>query len=219
MNNRITFKEVFAVEDLEKCFQLRLRKYGDYCRQAFLEGNSQEIDIDPFDLYSKHWAVYNQDNEIISCARIVQEEKNWRIEDQIKALIEKYKITKFSCRISNFPIVNYQSDDSRQGLASFLKDNTRKLVFELSRFVVENDSSLKIPRFTINAGLGIYKYCYQSEMMILSCADKHEKFWHHYGFKKIKENSAYETRGAVRSVNLYSQLTNIHPRFDQELEE
>ncbi|MEL6721361.1 MAG: hypothetical protein AAFP82_21860 [Bacteroidota bacterium] len=218
-NKKFTFKEVYTIEDLEWCFKFRFQKYSDYRRQIFLKSNGYEIDIDKFDFYSKHWGVYNSKNEIISYARIVQREKNLSVQSQIETLIKKYNIIKSSLPIDNFPIVDYQSSCSRRGVVSFLEDNVNKETVELSRFVIKDGSPLNISRFTINSGLGIYKYHYQNEMVVLSCRDKHEKFWHHYGFRKIGVDSTYQTEGSITSVNLYSQLTDIHPKLDERLEE
>lgn len=218
MNKKVTFKEVCGVEDLERCFKFRLQKYKACHRQAFLNGDNLEIDIDGFDVYSKHWGVYDQKGEIISYARIVQKDKNLSIASQIEELLEKHSIPDFAPQKTSFPITIYQTTESKQAITSLFANNAGKRVFELSRFVTQCGSPLSISKFIVNAGLGVYKYCYQSEMIILSCTEKHEKFWRHYGFKNMEEDLVYK-KDHVKSVNLYSQLTGIHPKLNCKLEE
>ncbi|MEM8523636.1 MAG: GNAT family N-acyltransferase [Bacteroidota bacterium] len=217
MRKKVTFKEIQAIEDLEKCFLLRYRQFVNTAHRVFLKGKDK-IDIDRFDIYSKHWGVFSEEGEIIGYARIIQEEKNLRVADHILAIGEKYAFSDFEPCGCKFPIFTYQTDQSESSTATFLNRYSHKDVFELSRFIIKKGNSFRISKFMVNAGLGIYKYSYADRLIILACHISHKKFWNAYGFKKIKEEEVYNV-GSLKSVNLFSQLCGINERLETEWSE
>ncbi|MEM0942091.1 MAG: GNAT family N-acyltransferase [Bacteroidota bacterium] len=191
---KITFKEIQEIEELEKCLILRYEHFNNSQYRIFLNGNKSGIDIDEFDKYSRHWILIDEENEIIGYARIIQKRKNSEIFPLIKQIQRKYSLTNHvnSNKAISFPIMTYQTDKSKSSLESFLNTNTEKEAFELSRFIIKKGSSFRVSKFMVNAGLSIYKNCFQAEIVILACIKSHEKFWRRYGFTNIKEEETYK---------------------------
>ena len=89
----LTFREILNIEDLKKCFRLRYQRYDNPEYRLFLTENIHQLDIDPFDRYSRHWAVYSDENEILGYARIVQQTENPVLANAIQQLIDECDIT------------------------------------------------------------------------------------------------------------------------------
>lgn len=220
MKKKITFKEIQEIEELEKCLILRYEHFNSPQYRVFLNKNNLGIDIDEFDIFSRHWIVIDEANEIIGYARIIQRKKNSNIFHLIQQIQKKYSIAEFQLKnkMCSFPMMKYQTNKSKIFLASFLGENTEKEVFELSRFIIKNGSSIRVSKFMVNAGLSIYKSCFQAEIMILACIENHEKFWRRYGFSNISEKEKYRIE-QLSAVNLFSEFNSIDKMIKNRFEE
>ena len=216
---RLTFKEVVDARDLIDCFRLRYQQYDNPAYRLFLNENIHELDIDAFDTHSRHWAVYSDLNQILGYARIVQKEENVIVSKQIQKIIEAYDLTILpNPRTSSYlPILRYQPDSVSQTVEHFFQLHGEKNIVELSRFMIRKGSPLRTSKFMVNAGLGIYKHMMDIDKVVLACNDTHEKFWSLYGFRNMFEDQTYHI-GTLKSVNLCSDLSDIHTPLSRRLE-
>ena len=208
MNRTITFKEVQEAEALEECFSLRDEYFNNPRHKVLLKNNAAGIDIDEYDIYARHWAVYTEEGELIGYARIIQEDVNLQIAPAIKAIAKKYAIEDICNRdkAQAFPLSEYQDSGSAQTIQSL--HNRDQAIVELSRFVVKRGHSSRISTFMVEAGLGIYAYYFKIRTIILACMISHEQFWTRYGFKRIEANETYYV-GDLKSVNLLSSFEEV----------
>ena len=220
MKRKITFKEIQKVEELEQCLKLRYDYFNNPQYKVFLNGNKSGIDLDEFDKFGRHWVVVDETNEIIGYARVIQRKTNAKVLPLIQQIKSKYLLCEHSVKNGEnpFPMMIYQTCKSKSFLTSFLSKNTEKEVFELSRFIIKKGSSFRISKFMVNAGLGIYKHCFQAKTVILACNENHEKFWRQYGFRNIKEQNTYMV-DQLSSVNLFSRLDGINPTIINRFED
>ena len=216
---RLTFKEVVDARDLIDCFRLRYQQYDNPEYRLFLNENIHELDIDAFDLHSRHWAVYSDLNQILGYARIVHKEENTAVSMQIQKIIEAYDLNITSDANPNnyLPILRFQSDSASPTVGQFFERHNKQKVVELSRFMIRKGSPLRTSKFMVNAGLGIYRHLLDIDKVVLACNDTHEKFWSLYGFKNMHKNQTYHI-GSLKSVNLFSDLSDIHSSLSIRLE-
>ena len=208
MNRTIIFKEVLETEALEECFSLRDEYFNNPRHKVLLKSNVEGIDMDEYDMYARHWAVYSENGELIGYARIIQEHVNTNIVSSIMELAKKYSVEEVYHRnkAMAFPLSEYQESGSAQTIQSIF--NSEQAMVELSRFVIKRGNPSKISTFMVEAGLGIYAYYFKIRTIILACMISHERFWSRYGFKRIEANETYYV-GELKSVNLLSSFDEV----------
>ena len=70
MSKTYTFREITEKEELEKFFRLRYEVYSDCRCQSILKKNGHPIDIDYYDVHSRHYSLACE-NEHAGYLRIV----------------------------------------------------------------------------------------------------------------------------------------------------
>ena len=207
MKRKITFKEVEKIEHLENCFALRYKHFNNPRYKIFLKKEESKIDLDEFDFFCKHWGVYNTDGQIIGYARIFQGCLNEKIAPLVCELARRHHILGVCPQEEklDFPLFQYQETHSLRTIESFFERRHDEKAVELSRFVVEGGQSFRVSKFMVEAGLGIYHYHYKINTIILACRTGHERFWKHYGFRRLSCNETYDV-GELNSVNLCSDF-------------
>lgn len=200
--------EVKSQIDLERCFLMRYAHLKKSAHQLFLPNSGSPIDLDLHDWYCTHWAVYDACQNIIGYARIIQKEKNQAIASAMQAIAEEYQFTDLITKMNlpPFPMQSYQPEETQENLEKHLQAYHRTI--ELSRFIILPQQSIRILKFMVNAGLGIYKYYHRIDQVVLACRDKHERFWNQYGFQNIAGDQTYYV-GPLKSVNLFSELKEL----------
>jgi hypothetical protein len=59
-----TFREISDKETLKRCFQFRYQIYSESLMKEFLKENNNKIDIDYYDIHSRHYVLLQDDNLI-----------------------------------------------------------------------------------------------------------------------------------------------------------
>lgn len=215
---KVTFREVLDMKILMQCFRLRYAQYDNPLYRHFLYPNTYGLDIDMYDSYSRHWALFTESNELCGYARIIQKAKNTRLLDAFEAIKQDYNGL-FDSTLKKspaYPIMQYQSSTSLVSLDEFFALRSEADTVELSRFIIPRASSFRLSKFMVSAGLGIYLHSFDIDTVVLACNATHEKFWKLYGFNKIGADTPYQNQN-LQSVNLYSDFCHAHPTLKSDM--
>ena len=72
-----TFREITEADELEMAFRLRYEVYSSCRCSMFLNTNLNKIDIDSYDLHSKHFGLFIHENELAGYFRVVLDKNEY----------------------------------------------------------------------------------------------------------------------------------------------
>lgn len=233
MKNRKTFKfrEIEEKEELEKFMKLRYRTYFNCSMRNFLKTNDDQIDIDIYDLHSRHFGLFCND-EPAGFMRVV-EHKDEIYNTKVYSIGRKYNIFNERDHSKNglkkfyypdFPFINHPKiPRSIKTFYDKLKKSGEGLA-EASRLMLMGEKGLSKARFLIECGVVLYVLiCVGQKHAVINCDQGHERFYRQYGFKTINESEEYHLRGRTTSsshlLSLSSIPENYHEKFEAMVDE
>jgi GNAT acetyltransferase-like protein len=206
MEKIYTFKEVRDKETLKECFRFRYKIYAGSLMKGFLKENAYKIDIDYFDVHSRHYALL-QNNNLAGYIRTVlpkDELLNYEaleIGKRFRLLNEQTYLEQNN--IAPFPFLSYNSvPKSHWDYFHKLERNKEKLV-EASRLVLHpQHRTIKTSKFLTECAIVIYLLNYITQKhAVINCYVHHSLFFRCYGFKSIDETGGFLVNG-VNKVTL-----------------
>ncbi len=192
MNDNLTFKEITQREELEACFRFRYEIFSKSDNNLFLKENGNHIDLDSFDVHSKHYAL-TSGNSMAGYLRIVFPKKelfNYEVLD----IGEQYELlSRQECFRQDdsapFPFLSYQSVPASH--LSYFNNLTVKgeQVVEVSRLTIHPAyRSIRTSKFMMDCAIALYKvYGVRRKHVIISCYKHHAKFYQGYGYQLIDD--------------------------------
>jgi hypothetical protein len=232
-----TFREITKPAEMEKLFRLRYEVYSESGMSPFLKPNVHRIDMDVYDLHSRHFGIY-LNNDLIAGVRAVIDKGDYYNPD-VYEIGRKYgvyaddkssQVELLRSDYPDFPFLSYPTVpvDVKQFYEEQKKD---KKVFMSSRCVIDaNHRGLKTIQFLTESILtiGILLCGEKAGMAVTDVSVPHSKFYPRYGFKSIENAPVYflwdfsivtltiflSTNLAVSSIPQY-----LHPKFEAMIEE
>lgn len=183
--------------------ELRYDKYLNSPMKNFLEINPHKIDIDIYDLKSRHFGLFCED-EPGGFLRIVYPKMELYQENvfNIGCRYNMFCPNKHSSKniehleYPEFPFISYPKVPSsiRQFYDS-LKAKNEKLV-ETSRLMLfQNVQGFNKAKFLTECALVIYMLsCIGSKHAVINCDTRHERFYQRYGFHKVDNKEEYHVK-------------------------
>ena len=186
-------EEVSDFETLIRCFQLRYNEYSNINLGAFVEPNLHNLDIDNYDLYSRHWILTNKNRDILGYGRIVTGKPTFFAEE-IKSLAQRKGLKDFD---PNFEFSNYTC--AYDNIPKTLKKNILKLereikVVETSRLIIiDKSNALRYAIFLVESAIG--QALIEADMIISSCLKNQVKLYERYGYGYLEGGESYDIKG------------------------
>jgi predicted GNAT family N-acyltransferase len=196
-----TFREITEVDELEQAFRFRYEVYNKCKLNPFLNHNKNELDIDSFDLHSRHYGIFLDNNELIGYLRVVHS-ICYYYNNEVLNIGSKYGLfgeNEFSIKGTleskrvDFPFLSYQDlPVTIKDFYSSLRNENDKIV-EPSRLVIqENHRGIKISVFLLESTIMLYSRVYKNfKHTFLSCTKEHSLIYKRYGFKAIGDEQGY----------------------------
>lgn len=237
MSKKYTFREITEKNELEKLFRLRYQVYANSELAPFLKVNKYQIDIDIYDLHSRLYGIFCED-EIVAGVRAVIDKREY-YNPRVYDIGSKYKFFNKEANsqeklinrdYADFPFLSYQSIPKEIKL--FYQNQSKdKKVFMSSRCVIDaNHRGLKTIQF-LTEGIITIGNLLCGENIGLAVTDvnlSHSRFYCRYGFSPIVGASQYTINrltgiclAMALSINLSSSSIPeyLHPKFEVMLEE
>ena len=220
MSKKYTFREITEKDELEKFFRLRYDVYSNCRMKPFIKSNENSIDIDYYDVHSRHYAL-TCENLKVGYLRVVlpKEELTQNI---VITLAEKYNLfndfeSYLISESAPFPFLYYK------GVPTSYWNYYKKVIqrneslAEASRLVLHQEyRTIRLSKFLIECAIVLHiTICLGRKHAVLTCYDGHVKFYEHYGFKTIGSEKGYISCGQSRVAMALSTLPEqLHSKLE-----
>lgn len=199
------FREITNKNELESFFRLRYEVYSDTVLVACLKENKDRIDINHFDVHSRHFGFFQGDHvagylrvvfpkDEITNYNVLQIGKQYGLLDEMDYFHKNGK--------APFPFLSYKNVP--QSHWDFYNEISQKneRIAEASRLVLcVGHRSLRTSRFLIECAMALFVIiCIGKKHAMVDCKCGHGFFYENYGFKKITEGEPYFQIGTNRKT-------------------
>jgi predicted GNAT family N-acyltransferase len=200
MSTKYTFREITEKDELEQFFRLRFEVYSGCRCRSILKNNGHSIDIDYYDVHSRHYAM-TCGNTNAGYFRVVLA-KEELIQQSVIDIAENYNIFRNYDRYLNseaapFPFLCYK--EVPQSYWNYYKNLKRgnKNLAEASRLILIPElRTIRTSKFLIECAIVLYLIiCFGRRQAVLSCNQRHKSFYEYYGFNAIGEENGLSTYG------------------------
>jgi predicted GNAT family N-acyltransferase len=228
VNNTFTFREITEQADLENAFHFRYEEYSGSRLKAFLKHNEQRVDIDTYDLHSKHYGVFTGDNKLMAYLRVVLDKREF-YNPLVFEVGKKYEVFSdlehsFSSLQNSpkadFPFLSYPNvPESIQSKYNSLKSNNETIA-EASRLIIKEEyRGLRTVAFLIECAMVLFiQICLGKKHAVVSCCKDHCSFYERYGFRPFGTGEFYNVFGMpmdTLALILTSVPKNLPSRFEE----
>ncbi len=202
-------EEVSDIRTLRRCFNLRYLEYSNINLGNFIDKNPLHLDIDNYDLYSRHWILTNDKRDILGYGRIVTGERTHFAEEIINLAEEArlqyfnpyFQFSNYTCAYENIPVE----------LKASIKDieSTQKIA-ETSRLVIlDKSNALRYAIFLVESAIG--NALIHNDIIISSCLKAQVKLYERYGYDYLPGGENYNVKGTP-FASLYLTKDMILPK-------
>jgi len=199
------FKEIYNEIELEQFLKLRYKTVFNSSVKNFLAFNEHEIDIDIYDLQSRHFGLFCEDKPA-GFLRLVYPKKEV-YQEHVFNIGCKYNIfshKKHSKReIENldypdFPFISYPNTPcSIQNYYKILTAKEETLVEPSRLMLFQNINGVNKAKFLTECAIAVYVLtCMGKKHAVINCDVRHERFYQRYGFQKVNntEGESYHLK-------------------------
>jgi hypothetical protein len=224
-----TFYEITDKAELEKAFHFRYEVYLKCSNRVFLKENIHHVDLEIYDLHSKHFGLYTSRQELTGYFRVVMDRKEL-YNFQVFEIGMKYGL--FSLQEHSYECYRYSTEPeypflSYPNLPEEIKSyfqsikNKSEGVVEASRLMIKEEyRSIRTAMLFIECTLAQYMMiCLGHKHGVLSCVKEHGSLYKRYGFQIIGASDGYEiyNRKAI-TMSLSLSSSSIPSLFFSRIE-
>jgi len=207
----LTFREITNPAQLEKACRFRYREYAN-CRLApFLKRNADMIDLDVFDLHSRHFGLFTGDNILIGHERAVLERHEYfnqmafdiGMKHGIFTIDEHSHENLKKSSIPDFPFLCHPiKDNAITSLYQALRSRNEKFA-QGSRLILSEDfrGCRKTLFFLMECCMMlVVNISSKRSNVINDCSREHSLFYERYGFRPFagaNEFNLFGIRGKI----------------------
>lgn len=217
MKKTLTFREITETEELEKAFRFRYVEYSKTKNRNYLKENSDKIDLDVFDLHSRHFGLFAMKNDLVGYLRVVHDKNEFYNSKvfEVGKILEIFSDSLHSkeclkrIKMSDFPFLSYPNlpKDIYSHYCSLKEQN--ESFAEASRLILREDyRGLRTSCFLIECAMALFVLiCNEQKHAVLHCCKDHRSFYEHYGFQPFDGGTGYNEFGMVKHV-MYLKLSS-----------
>lgn len=208
-----TFREIRNPHELTNLFRLRYKVYRNSRLAGFVQPNKDELDIDAYDLQSRHYGVFVEiagKQELVGGLRLIEPNLVLSSKKAIEKneLLSRYFTGLFKTD-GDLPILCYLKKKERQNLVKVIEKG-QNAISEGSRLVVAPEyQSLRLAYFIILNAIAICLYMRNNEIAVLGCNSNHAKIYESLGFLHLT-NYRINVNNNSASI-FYVKKENIPP--------
>jgi predicted GNAT family N-acyltransferase len=196
-----TFREITEAGELEAAFRLRYEVYAKCRLSPFLKPAYCGMDLDHYDLYSRHYGLFNEVDDLAGYFRVVL---GWResYQDHVSRFCNDMGInleTGFFGKVSSafslpeYPFLSYPELPApvRSYFEELIRNN--ESLAEASRLIIKDEyRGMRTSAFLLECAVMLYLLlCIGRKHGVICCAEDHSRFYIRYGFKLVGSQGAY----------------------------
>ena len=221
------FREIESEKELEHFMHLRYERYLNSSKKEFIRLNDQNIDIDIYDLHSKHFGLFYND-EAVGSIRLVShkseiyDERAFNIGLRNGIFTEKQHSRESIMQYDypDFPFVS--NAEVPNSVTNFYKNvsSQKNAVLEGSRLLlVGKHKGLRLATFLIECAIVYSIICTGKKHAVLNCDSSHERFYKRYGFETINNQEKYYLKGRTAAPSYVLSLSSIVQKYQEQFQE
>ena len=230
MNKTLTFREITKPDEVEKAFRLRYEEYSKSRVSPILKKNEEKVDMDIFDLHSRHFGLFTNKNEMIGGIRVVLDRKEF-YHSGVFEIGKKYGIFTDASHakdcitnspMADFPFLSY-SNLPEKILCRYNEMKEKHTSFaECSRLIIkESFRGIKFSVFLIDCAMMLFmEICSRKKHAILGCYRDHGAFYKRMGFIHFGDDQGYLMFEKIADVlylpsDLSTMPNHLRIKFEQ----
>lgn len=205
METRYTFSEITGKKELEMAFRLRYEEYLHSRMHCYLEKNESQVDIDVYDLHSKHYGLFLNGQELVGYIRVVLDPEEC-FNEEVSALGKHFGL--FSGEehtpeklnespVADFPFLSYPKvSPGIKALYTGLKKKKEGFA-EASRMIISRDHrGMKLFVFIMECAMMLFiRISMSRKNAMIHCCRDHGLYYKRYGFRPFNNEEGYEEFG------------------------
>jgi predicted GNAT family N-acyltransferase len=229
-----TFREITDAAELEEAFRLRYEVYSRSKNHGFVKQTEARIDLEIFDLHSRHYGLYSVNNELAGYLRVVLDRKEYYNSSvfEVGEKIGLFSVQEHSegclkkSMSPDFPFLSYKELPACIRLYYQSIRNRNEGIAEAGRIIIKEEyRGIRTSAFMVECALVLYMlYCQGSKHAVISCLKEHSLFYLRYGFQPMGDGQPYHpfgTTSVILGLPLATELSQskIPLSFHARLEE
>ena len=196
--------------------KLRYTIYNSTRCAGFLSENDMEIDVDAYDLQSKHYGLFVEEadqQKLIGGLRIIQ---NRPVLSSIR-MLKKLNLLQYCEEQPEevLPILSYFPDEKEEHFSPLLTKDC--LATEGSRLVLDKDyQSLRLAKFIISNAIILHMMEEEDWVAFVSCVPLHARLYQSFGFEQVFDHTNWAKDLQARALYLRDEQLDQNKRPELE---
>jgi predicted GNAT family N-acyltransferase len=207
-----TFREITEVEELERAFRFRYEIYTSCSNIGFLKPNESRIDIDNYDLHSRHYGIFTIDGKMVANIRVVLDKVEFH-NDNVFKIAKKFQVLDKSInssqqilksKVSDYPFLSYSTVPGSVR-THYQELKTIKVSFaEAGRLIIkEEHRGIRLSSFLLDCAMVLFTIiCNEHKYAVLCCDEHHKLFYEKFGFSPFGDGHQYDIYG-TNKLSMY----------------
>lgn len=205
------FRESSTEAELMTLLKLRYRVYCATDLKAFIHENEQQLDVDAYDMQSRHFGLFKNDTIPVGCLRMVEDHVNSKSGNLQSCLHDLLRASQMVSQadLPPLPLLAYFPEAEALGQLYEHLTGQREKIVEVSRLCI--DPAWRSPFLIKNFGLAILTAGYFShhvDHVLITCSPLHKPFYQRLGITQLPGTSEHLIKG-VRRCCLYGAKSTI----------
>jgi hypothetical protein len=233
MEKSFRFQEITEKDELEVYFRLRYEIYSNSIVKGLIRENKNHIDIDYFDIHSRHYSLMNGNN-IAGYFRVVLP-KNELTNTKVLEIGQKYQLldeTEYFHKNGRapFPFLCYEGVPRSYWEYYNELHNKNEQLAESSRLILHPDyRSIRTSKFLVECAMALFiLICIGKMHAVVSCRHDHGSFYENSGFIPIANGESFInhefntiafTLPLSQSLSTSSVPKQLHAKIEEMAEE
>jgi predicted GNAT family N-acyltransferase len=199
LNKTLIFREITDKNELENAFRFRYEEYAKSRLNVFLKPNEAGLDLDIYDLHSRHYSLFKGEDEMIGYIRVVLDRttcynpKVYEIGEKFGFFTHGEHSSKaiIKSKEPDYPFLSYENvpEKIEQHYQSLIKSGAK--ILEASRLIIREDyRGMRNTAFLVESAISLYVNLYREyHFAVADCVKEHHGFYRRYGFREVQPDS------------------------------
>lgn len=211
------FREILDPQEMMEWLRLRYTIYNSTRCAGFLTANEQEIDLDLYDLRSRHYGLFVEEadqQKLIGGLRIIH---NKPILSTVRLLREVGVLDQQELSSDNtvLPIFSYFKEDENVDFSALTAHTP--VATEGSRLVLNKEyQSLRLAKFIISNAIILHLTMKEDWVAFVSCNPLHARLYHSFGFENVCSKTTWAKDAQVSALYLRDEILATDKRAELE---
>lgn len=212
------FRELQNQQEMLEFLHLRYTRYARAHGADFLAANEHELDLDHYDLRSRHYGLFVEESDqqkLIGGLRIIQ---NKPVLATIRMLRNMGLLDQsiVSTESKVLPILSHFEDHGSEAFNDLLENAT--FASEGSRLVLKEEyQSLRLAKFIISNAIILHLNRKEEWVAFVTCRPLHARLYQSYGFDHVCDTTANMKHVPVKALYLRRETLAEHQREELEI--